>query len=197
MIGRINQTQQPDPVAESPVYTADHATLRVGLSTTPRNGAPVNDKGDTTMATITTCRQNVREPHEVTDQGKVLAMVETLRSGQQLPPIVVWDDSHGAGANTGGEPALTGSHRLAAYRAARREANDLHSLDDWADAADIDNIPAVYVSDDDMQVVADELGDELGDVLDRNAPNAICETLYRLFAASRPDLAAALEDQRG
>ena len=45
-------------------------------------------------------------PNPVNDEAKVDGMIETLRAGGSLPPIVVC-----------GEKAWTGSHRLAAYKA--------------------------------------------------------------------------------
>jgi hypothetical protein len=43
-------------------------------------------------------------PHEIRDEKKLQAMIDTLNNGGSLPPIVVI-----------GESALTGSHRLAAW----------------------------------------------------------------------------------
>jgi len=43
-------------------------------------------------------------PHEVRDQGKLNSMIEALKNGAELPPVIVC-----------GEVAFSGSHRLAAY----------------------------------------------------------------------------------
>ena len=43
-------------------------------------------------------------PHEVRDQGKLNAMVEILKNGGELPPVLVC-----------GDRAYSGSHRLAAW----------------------------------------------------------------------------------
>lgn len=50
------------------------------------------------------------EPHQVRDQAKLQRMIDTLRSGGQLPPIVVC-----------GYQAFTGSHRIAAWNACRMD----------------------------------------------------------------------------
>lgn len=47
---------------------------------------------------------NHQPPHEIRDREKLEKMIEHLRNGNELPPIV---------AN--GEIAFSGSHRLAAY----------------------------------------------------------------------------------
>ena len=122
------------------------------------------------------CRRSVREPHAVTDRAKLAAMIEQLRCGHDLPPVVVWAD---------GEHALSGSHRIAAYRAAEQ----LAWRDEWAGCQlDLDTIPCVYVSTDEMQAA---LGEDLVDLLDD--PNTVCGILYDVTA--RADLRAALEDQ--
>lgn len=51
-------------------------------------------------------------PHQVTDQAKLAAMIETILAGGELPPVVV-----------NGYTALTGSHRCEAYSRARRIAD--------------------------------------------------------------------------
>ena len=43
-------------------------------------------------------------PHEVRDQGKLNALVEILKNGGELPPVLVC-----------GDRAYSGSHRLAAW----------------------------------------------------------------------------------
>ena len=57
---------------------------------------------------------NTIEPlHEVTDQGKLDSMIESLRAGAELPPIYIQPD----------RKAISGTHRLAAYAAANRPIN--------------------------------------------------------------------------
>lgn len=48
----------------------------------------------------------ITPPHEVTDPDKVAAMVDVLRNGEDLPAIYVRENGK----------AVSGTHRLAAYR---------------------------------------------------------------------------------
>lgn len=65
-------------------------------------------------------------PHEVRDEAKLAAMVETLRAGGSLPPVVV---------EPNGVRALCGSHRLAAWAEAGVEAEALILTDEQYMAA--------------------------------------------------------------
>lgn len=60
-------------------------------------------------------------PHEVTDEGKFAAMVEVLRNGGSLPPVVVEPNE---------QRALCGSHRIAAWVEAGVSAEALVLTDD-------------------------------------------------------------------
>lgn len=51
------------------------------------------------------------KPHEIRDEKKLQSMIDTLRAGGELPPVLVI-----------GYNALTGSHRLAAWEACDRAA---------------------------------------------------------------------------
>jgi hypothetical protein len=65
-------------------------------------------------------------PHGVQDGDKLAAMVEALREGRPLPPIV---------SEPGGYNAICGSHRIAAWRAAEAEPDVLvMSEADWSAA---------------------------------------------------------------
>jgi len=89
-------------------------------------------------------------PHEVRDEAKFANMVEILKSGGSLPPVVAC-----------GEIAFTGSHRLAA----------------WA-ACDID-AEAVMIEDADYVAAMELMGlDPMYD--DPNDLNELCEALYQV-----------------
>lgn len=51
-------------------------------------------------------------PHEIRDPEKLQSMIDTLRNGGTLPPVVVC-----------GDQALTGSHRIAAWEACQMQAD--------------------------------------------------------------------------
>lgn len=117
-------------------------------------------------------------PHEPTDDTKVVRMVEAIRRGGRLPPIVV-----------NGENALTGSHRIEAYRRAGA-LNEACFGEGW-ERAEL-TIPTVEIDDDEYlaacaSVDVEHLG-ELGDY------NEQCVALYN--SCEREDVRAALEDQR-
>lgn len=65
-------------------------------------------------------------PHEVRDAVKLAAMVDALRRGESLPPVVV---------EPNGVRAITGSHRLAAWAALGMEPDALELTDDQYRAA--------------------------------------------------------------
>jgi len=73
-------------------------------------------------------------PHDVTDSAKLASMIETIRTGGELPPVVVC-----------GDMAFSGSHRIEAYRQAYRLANAC--VDGSWDEVDVGSVPAVEVSD--------------------------------------------------
>ena len=58
-------------------------------------------------------------PHEVRDQNKLDAMVEILKNGGELPPVLVC-----------GDRAYSGSHRLAAWEMMGMEADVVEMSDD-------------------------------------------------------------------
>lgn len=117
-------------------------------------------------------------PHEVKDTDKFNAMVEAIRTGQQLPSVVVL-----------GYDAYTGSHRLAAYSEARRRAENLE--EGWEDADT--ETPIIEIEDEEYIAACERIfiepGDEIYDY------NEFCEALYEVTA--REELKFALEDQRG
>jgi len=90
------------------------------------------------------------EPHEVRDQAKLQRMIDTIRNGGQLPPIVVC-----------GYRAFTGSHRIAAWNACGIEHHAIEISD------------ADYVA----TVTAMGLDWENDDVSDYND---FCDKLYRV-----------------
>lgn len=89
-------------------------------------------------------------PHEVRDRAKLAAMIEVLKTGGSLPPVVVC-----------GETAYTGSHRLAAWAACDMDAE------------------AVEIEDDDYVAAMKLLGlDPMYD--DCRNLNELCEALYQV-----------------
>ena len=58
-------------------------------------------------------------PHEVRDNEKFANMVKAIEQGQDLPPIVVL-----------GDEALTGSHRLAAWKYCEEEPETIEIEDE-------------------------------------------------------------------
>lgn len=107
-------------------------------------------------------------PHGVRDINKLNGMIEHLRNGGSLPPVIV-----------DGEQAITGSHRLAAVDKAHR----LWTLmrEGWESSPE----PRIEAIDIDVTIDWDEFD---GDY------NALCETLYN--ATNSDAVRSALEDQR-
>jgi len=102
-------------------------------------------------------------PHGPNNDAKLAAMMETLRRGEHLPPIVVC-----------GEQAFCGSHRIEAYRRAWRLRDSLGEA--WELVPD--DIQAVELSDDDYRAACTLAGVEyLDDLRDYNEiATAIYET---------------------
>lgn len=121
---------------------------------------------------------NYNPPHEARDEKKLAGLIEAIRLGETLPPIVV-----------NGVTALTGSHRIEAYRQARLLADD-EPTDAW-DNANLD-LATVEVSDEQYMAARDALGfadgEEIGDC------NAFCAALYDVCDDTA--VRAALADQR-
>jgi len=89
-------------------------------------------------------------PHQVRDQEMLDAMIQTLESGGDLPPVVVL-----------GDDALTGSHRLAAWEACQMEAE------------------VVEIEDEDYVAAMEHLGlDPIYD--DPTDMNELCAALYQV-----------------
>lgn len=57
-------------------------------------------------------------PHEVRDKAKLQSMIDTLRSGGQLPPVVTYQGQ-----------AYTGSHRIAAWDACEMDRQAVELTD--------------------------------------------------------------------
>ena len=112
-------------------------------------------------------------PHPPTDKAKTLAMVEAIRQGQSLPPIVI-----------NGDNALTGSHRIAAYEIAWKLWDS--QAPGWDDASE-PTIEVIECSNEDLDSVASNYDLATGDF------NALASALY----ATTNDfgLKAALADQ--
>jgi len=92
-------------------------------------------------------------PHESRDEEKVASLVEAMRTGQSIPPIVV-----------NGDTAICGSHRIeAAVRADRLREG---MADGWEDTPEID-LPTVEVEDSVIYAAYDKMHitglDEIGD----------------------------------
>lgn len=103
-------------------------------------------------------------PHEVRDEEKLTAMVETLRSGGSLPPIVV---------EPNGQVAISGSHRLAAWRKAEMEP------------------VALVLSDEDYAAACEYMGvDYFDEAVDHET---VCRAVYETTSDSA--IRTALEDQ--
>jgi hypothetical protein len=117
-----------------------------------------------------------RAPHQPNDKDKLQAMMETLKSGKHLPPIVVC-----------GEQAFCGSHRIAAYEDAWRLRDSLD--ESWELVPDA--IQVVELSDDDYRAACIHADVEfLDDLRDYNEiARAIRET------TTDDDVKAALADQ--
>lgn len=84
--------------------------------------------------TIIVDPEKVMTPHPVTDNTKLAQIISALRSGYQVPPVVIHPD---------GVTALTGSHRIAAGRLAGY------------------HLEAVIVTSQELEDAIDELGGEL------------------------------------
>lgn len=115
-------------------------------------------------------------PHQITDAAKLEAMIETIRTGGELPPVVV-----------NGYTALTGSHRCAAYAEARKR--QLRGEDGWDDVL-IGDQPAVDLSNADYQRACLTLGVQYHDKFDCNT---FCAALYA--SAADDAVRDAVEDQ--
>jgi ParB-like nuclease domain len=85
-------------------------------------------------------------PHEVRDYDKLNAMVETIRLGGTLPPILVC-----------GETCLTGSHRHRAYVVADRNLEEAFGEDGrpWS----MDTLESLGWTDFDLQIPIVEVSD--------------------------------------
>lgn len=106
-------------------------------------------------------------PHAATDREKLNGMIEALRLGRPLPPIVVV-----------GQQAISGSHRIEAQDQARRLwANETEG---WENSPE-PKLEAIEL--DDVEVDFDELDF-----------NMIASHVYR--NTSSVEIKAALEDQR-
>lgn len=108
---------------------------------------------------------NLIPPHEVTQSDKLVRLVQALKSGEPLTPVVVQPN---------GVTAICGSHRIAAA---------LETDDD---------IEVLTISDEDWAAALQELGvdDEDWDAVDWNT---LCEAVFKTTIDER--VRAALEDQ--
>lgn len=121
-------------------------------------------------------------PHEVTDSAKLESMIAAIRSGQSLPPVVVQ-----------GEIAITGSHRIEAYREANRRAAEADYAGEWA-TADLD-IESVECSDDVYHRAEELAGCDLDEC---GGHNDKCRYLHQAAVElGEGALADALADQIG
>lgn len=117
-------------------------------------------------------------PHEPTDAAKLDAMVETIRTGGTLPPVVRI-----------GAIALTGSHRIAAYEKAYKLSNAI--ADGWENVI-VGEIPSVEISDAELRTALASIDCEYPDETDHNT---LCEAIYR--TTTDDDVRNAIADQRG
>lgn len=116
-------------------------------------------------------------PHQPTDKAKLAAMVETYRSGGTLPAV--------AGQ---GEIAITGSHRIAAYNAARRAWANQDA--GWENSPE-PNLEMIEIDDAEYRQALDNLGyDDAGE-----GWNEFCAELANITESD--ELRAALADQQG
>lgn len=97
----------------------------------------------------TTCQA----PHDVRDTAKLAAMVEVLRTGGSLPPVVV---------EPNGVRALTGSHRIAAWYELGQDA-DVLVLTDEQYAAACDYYGVEYLDELDMEDACRAVYETCGD----------------------------------
>ena len=73
-------------------------------------------------------------PHAARDKGKLNGMIETLKSGGELPPVVVC-----------GDIAYTGSHRLAAWLACSMDAEAVEvSNEDYEETMELLCLDPMY-----------------------------------------------------
>lgn len=117
-----------------------------------------------------------RPPHRPNNPAKLAAMIETLKSGSDLPPVVVC-----------GEQAFCGSHRIAAYEQANRMRD---SLDDAWELVPTE-IPTVELSDDDYRAAC--IYAEVDYLDDLRDYNEIARAIYATTTDN--DVKAALADQ--
>lgn len=120
----------------------------------------------------------INAPHQATDKAKLTAMIEALRTGGELPAVVVWQGQ-----------ALTGSHRIEAVRLAYKLWSE--GAEGW-EAAAKPEISVIEASDEDIAAVMDKLSlDTLGETGDWNG---LCDCLYQI--TSDDAVKIAVEDQR-
>lgn len=105
-------------------------------------------------------------PHEVRDKKKFESMIAALKMGQKLPPVVVVE---------GSPYALTGSHRLAAWKALGMEPD------------------VVEVSQEDYAKACLDLWGEVKTWEEIYDFDEFCEALYRV--TGDPDVRLALSEQ--
>lgn len=104
-------------------------------------------------------------PHKANDTEKLAAMIAALEAGNDLPPIVV---------EPNGIRALSGSHRIAAYKSVGRD------------------VPALVLSDADYIAACEFLGVECLD--ECSDGEAIAQAI--VATTDDDDIKAALDDQR-
>lgn len=118
-------------------------------------------------------------PHEPRDGAKFAALVESFRTGRPVPPVAVQGDT-----------ALTGSHRVAAHRAAYRAWSQ--GKEGWEDAPE-PILETVEASDDEYHAAC-----RLLDVEHWTDVEHLDLFAAALHAAAGDDaLKTALADQRG
>ena len=115
-------------------------------------------------------------PHKPRDNDKLAAMVEALRSGGTLPPVVAY-----------GERAFCGSHRIAAYEHALRAWQD--GLPGWDGVAE-PSLTVLELTDEEYTAACDLLNVEY--LEDERDCNEVCRAI---MAVARDEIKHALADQ--
>ena len=116
-------------------------------------------------------------PHEARDTEKLNAIVEAIRTNQDITPIVV-----------DGENAICGSHRIAAFEKAWKLWDA--GTEGWENTNE-PTVPTVELMQSDIDAAIESVGGETW--ADLGEYNDICEAVYN--TTEDAEVKAALKDQ--
>ncbi len=122
---------------------------------------------------------NYYPPHEVKDKAKLQGMIDTIKSGGSLPPVVVYENQ-----------AYTGSHRIAAWEEVGEdvEAIEIGKNEFLAARATMNNIDDFDPNDsDDVDFLHKHFDYDVFDY------NDFCEALLEI--TNDPAIKDAIKDQ--